>query len=336
MYYDSEALLEDEGVNAYGGWNCFFNAEGFRAILKGVRENDPQTMQLYASGDNESVSETILERMTEDEWEELGRDISNNTHLMYVKFNDYAFNEQMMSALFRGLTKSNSIRHMNLHYNEDVGVEGIRSMLPFLQNAKKLVQLEVVNTYQIKSEGFNMMFRALHGSPIKELDCGSCDIDTIEIDIDHAPKHLEKLCLGRNEIKADGCHELAKLLQGNDSTLKILDLHENKIDDEGVAILVGALQNNTSLTTLNLTDNNGDEDSGVPWCNVITNQGKLLLLKLVNDVSSTKAILKSNHTLQHIYLGKSMRDPVTRARIDIDQRGKEIHKHLNMATKINS
>ena len=47
----------------------------FRAILKGVRENDPETMQLYASGDNESVSETILERMTEEEWEDLGRNI---------------------------------------------------------------------------------------------------------------------------------------------------------------------------------------------------------------------------------------------------------------------
>ena len=259
-------------------------------------------------------------------------------YLMYVKFNNYALDDQTMSALFRGLTRSNSIRNMELRYNEGVDVEGIRSMLPFLQNAKKLVKLDIGSIYEVKSEGFNMLFRALHGSPIKELICGFCGIESIDIDIEHAPKHLEKLDLSCNEINADGCHELAKLLQGNDSTLKILDLHENKIDDEAVAILVGALQNNTPLTTLNLKDNNGNQDrsASLPWRTGITNQGKMLLLKLVNDISSTKTILQSNHTLQNIYLDSKGIDPVSREDIDIDQRGKEIHKHLKMATMINS
>ena len=337
MYYDSEALLEDEGVDANGGrLNCFFNAEDFRAILKGVKENDPETMQLYASGNNESVAQTILRFMTEEEWEEVGRDISNNMHLMYVKFNDNAFNDRGMSALFRGLIKSNSIRHMQIYYNDVAGLGGIQSMLPFLQNAKKLVKLDISMVNEMRSEGFNMMFRALQGSPIKELKCWYCGIESIEIDIEHAPKHLENLYLGKNEIKAGGCRELAKLLQGDDTTLKILDLSENKIDDEGVAILVDVLQDNTLLTTLNLTDNIGDDDDEVPWSDVMTNQGKLLLLKLVNDISSTKAILRSNHTLQHICLGSNMRDPVTRDLLDIDQRGKEINKHLKMATMINS
>ena len=92
MYYDNQALLEDEGVDAYGGWNSFFNAEDFRAILKGVRENDPETKQLYIHGGNRSVSERI-ERMTEEEWEELGGHISNNTHLMTVLFCAASYSE---------------------------------------------------------------------------------------------------------------------------------------------------------------------------------------------------------------------------------------------------
>jgi len=53
-----------------------------------------------------------------------------------------------------------------------------------------------------------------------------------------------------------------------------------------VGILVDALQNNNSLTTLNLSENDG-----------ISKQGMTMLLKLVNDISSIKATLESNHTL---------------------------------------
>ena len=58
------------------------------------------------------------------------------------------------------------------------------------------------------------------------------------------------LDLDGNNINADGCRGLAKLLQGANATLTTLRLENNEIDDEGVAILVDALQNNTSLETL--------------------------------------------------------------------------------------
>ena len=109
MYYDGEALLEDEGVGANDD-NRFFNAKDFTAILKGVKENDPETKQLYVNGGNRSVSE-MIRRMTEEEWEVLGRIVANNMHLMYVKFNNYALDDETISALFRGLMRSNSITH---------------------------------------------------------------------------------------------------------------------------------------------------------------------------------------------------------------------------------
>lgn len=73
-----------------------------------------------------------------------------------------------------------------------------------------------------------------------------------------------------NIINADGCREVAKLLQNTDS---VLNLH-NKINDEGVGILVDALQKNTSLFGLHLKRNNGT-----------SKQGQCMLLKLVNDIS---------------------------------------------------
>ena len=93
-----------------------------------------------------------------------------------------------------------------------------------------------------------------------------------------------------NGISTDGCRGLAKLLQGDNSTLRELWLSENEIDDEGVEILVDALQNNTSLETLNLTDNE------------ISVEGMKACLRLVNDISSINATLQTNHTLTSLHV----------------------------------
>ena len=143
------------------------------------------------------------------------------------------------------------------------------------------------------------------------LGCNSCGIDSIEINCEHISRHLSSLFLSENSINttdgchelaklhylttlrlegnianSDGCRELAKLLQGCDFNLQDLNLQNNKIDDEGVEILANALQSNKSLAHLDLRGN--DE---------ISNQGLVMLLKLMNNISSIKATLQSNHTL---------------------------------------
>jgi hypothetical protein len=221
--------------------------------------------------------------LTDEDWEQLGRDMNGSNYLEILWLICGTLNDQKMLYLFRGLTGSNTIRDIILQSN-DFGVEGVRSMVPFLQNASNLKKLDVGNN-DIGSEGFALMWRALCDRPITHLKFSSCRIKSIAIDGDCIPLNLRELRLTNNEIN-DGCRELAKLLQGRDSKLEKLDLKNNRIDDEGVAILVNALENNTSLRELHLEDNRG-----------ITTEGRKLLLKLVNDVSSIKATLKSNHTL---------------------------------------
>mmetsp|Transcript_17193 Transcript_17193/g.24324 ORF Transcript_17193/g.24324 Transcript_17193/m.24324 type:complete len:324 (-) Transcript_17193:427-1398(-) len=181
-------------------------------------------------------------------------------------------------------------------------------MVPFLQNASNLTDL-CLSDNNIQSEGFNTLLRALRVSPIAELDCSNCGVDSIEIDNEHIPRNLGKLNLTENAVNANGCRELAKLLQGEDTTLEHLLLGKNNIDDDGVAILVDALKNNTLLKTLNLQ---GNDD--------ISNQGKVMLLELVNDISSIKATLQSNHTLEEL---------------EYDSDEDEIQTHIEMATEIN-
>ena len=261
--------------------------EGFGSswdrTLRRIRGNDPRVKSLVSGSDD-------IQNLTDEEWEELGRDISNNTHLINVDLS-HAYellNDHKMSCLFRGLTRS-STKTLNLD-ESGFGVAGLRSMVPFLQNTNSLTRLDI-DSCSILAAGFNMLFRALSDSPIERLYCCDCCIDSIEIDSEHKPKHLKTLFLAANGINADGCRQIAKLLQGGDATLKTLNLEDNNIDDEGVGILVSALQSNKSLETLDLELNSG-----------ISRQGQTVLLKLVNDISSIEATLQSNHTLTDLSL----------------------------------
>jgi len=299
MYYSDDSSSE-ASIDEY--------EEGWLADVERIREDDPSTTILEVS----SGEHDFIQNMADEDWEELGHAISGNTHLSCLDLYGGALNDHTMSSLFRGLTRSISIGEMRLYENE-ISAVGMRSMVPFLQNADNLEYLDLDNN-NLASNGFNTLFRALRNGPIVKLNCSRCGIDSIEIDSEHIPKHLEHLHLGENIINADGCHELAKLLQGGVAAITDLLLNNNKIDDEGVEILVDALQSNTSLTELDLRWNDG-----------ISKQGNEMLLKLVNNVSSIEATLQSNHTLKRIrveHLNQLERD--------------EIQTNIDKATRINT
>ena len=249
--------------------------------LRRMRDNDPTVTRLVADG-----SFAFIQDMTDDGWEQFGRDVSNSNHLDDLQFTQ-CLDDHNMSFLFRGLTRSSSIETFSAAGNE-FGFNGVQSMVPFLQNANNLVDLDI-NYNDITSEGFNLLFRALRDSPIKGLHACHCGLDSIKIDDAYVPNNLLSLFLFGNNINADGCRQIAKLLQRENATLKELLLGHNKIDDEGISIIANALRTNTSLTMMNLNKNER-----------ITIEGMKLLLKLLNDISSIKATLQSNHTLQGI------------------------------------
>jgi hypothetical protein len=274
----------------------------FDDILQKIKENNPLTTKFEGFGDDERI-----QNMTDEEWEQVGRDIFNNTHLKELVLYDVALNDHKMSFLFQGLTRSSTIKDMMLCRNE-FSVEGVRSMVPFLTNSINLKYLSLAGN-DIQSEGFNMLLRALCNSPIEVLKCMDNGIESIEIDNDHIPRNVKFLDLYGNRINADGCRGLATLLRGGNSTLTDLSLNYNKIGDEGVAILVDALKDNSSLVKFELS---GNDD--------ISSEGKIMLLKLVNDISSIKATLQSNHTLKTI---------------DVADFDDEIQTHIFAATEIN-
>ncbi len=228
-----------------------------------------------------------VQNMTEGDWEQLGREVASNTHLEEFAAKMSALNSEKMTSLFRGLTGSSSINSIDLKGNEP-GIYDVRSMIPFVQNARCLRHISIAR-HNITSDSFAALFRALSNSPVEELNFRFCGLTFLDIDRNYMPDHLRNLDLSNNNIGPDGCRGLATLLQEENSELGTLDLDNNNLNDEAVQVLVNALRNNTSLHCMALGGN--DE---------ITREGMILLLKLVNDVSSIKATLQSNHTLIEI------------------------------------
>ena len=286
------------------------NERDWFAALQRIKENDPTVAQLYGSGENNYTRD-----MTDEEWEQLGRGILDNTHLEVVSLRDGALNDHKISFFFRGLTRSSSIKELWLNENE-LSAAGIRSMVPVLERFSYLKEL-CLNDNNLQSEGFNALFLALRNSSIEKLHCECCDIESIEIHIGCAPRSLRVLALNDNLINADGCRQLTKLLKSDACWLTHLSLNNNKIDDEGVEILVAALKSNKALRTLDIRGNNG-----------ISRRGNIMLLKLVNDISSIKATLRSNRTLSSIYVN------FTHPHTLFDENYK-IQQQINVATQIN-
>ncbi|KAK1746185.1 hypothetical protein QTG54_002792 [Skeletonema marinoi] len=151
-----------------------FTEDKFLNDLQRMWENDPTVTRLVADG-----SFACIQDMTDNGWEKFGRDVSNSNYLDDLQFSN-CLDDHNMSFLFRGLTRSSSIRRLGLFYN-GLGFSGVQSMVPFLQNASNLLELNI-NYNNIKSEGFNLLFRALRDSPINHLRACYCGLDSIEID----------------------------------------------------------------------------------------------------------------------------------------------------------
>ena len=225
---DDDSLIEDfvhDGADSVGSESSdSFDEEEIyqqhieqelRDNLQRIKANDPNKTSIHIDGtDGEHVQNIKYE-----DWEEIGRDINNNTHLeeLYldgalISSYDDQSHDHKMTALFRGLTMSSSIRKVSLGEN-DFDIHGIWSMVPFLKNATILTSLSVSRN-NIGSEGFYALFLALSDSPIESLYCNYCGIESIEIDCDHIPKNLRQLFLNGNRINADGCRELTSFSGG--------------------------------------------------------------------------------------------------------------------------
>ncbi|KAK1746202.1 hypothetical protein QTG54_002809 [Skeletonema marinoi] len=148
------------------GWATYTEDYCFDSLIL-MRENDPGVTGLYASGSFQHIQE-----MTDEDWVQLGHDISHNDYLADLNLYE-TLDDRKTALFFQGLTRSNTLKRINI-VNNGIGVSGIQSMIPLFLSNSNLVSLCLEGLDEIKTEGFSLLFQALHNSPIERLDCNDC------------------------------------------------------------------------------------------------------------------------------------------------------------------
>jgi len=266
-----QAFGEQTGLT----WGC-------RSKINIIRNNDPNYTEFILDSRN-------ADQFTDQAWTLLGRYIANNTHLKKINLGNCLDDEQV-ELLFGGLTKSVSLERLELNDN-DFGIVGVRSMIPFLQNSPNLSIIFCGNSI-FDTECFEVLVSALNGKSIKELYFYGCNItDVSALETCNLP-NLQTLDLDRNKIGRAGCITISNLLQKEGSTLTRLYLNLTGMGDEEAEFLANSLKHNTKLKELHL------QGRGIGL------NGYTAFLKLLVDMSSTKSIYTSNHTLERCELSE--------------------------------
>jgi len=243
-------------------------------------------------GDSDLEIDTFnAENFTDMAWRLLGRYIANNIHLSELNFDDCGITDVIASLLFRELVSTSS-KFKFLHITgSSFGIDGLRCMVPLLQNSERLLYINFNNNNNLNSECFELLIKTIRGRQVRKLFLQRCSIEHISVLETHTPLNLLTLHLENNNIGREGCVTLSKMLQKEGTKLAELYLNSTGIGDEGAEVLGASLRNNTTLHTLRVSNNN------------ITERGKRAFSKLLVDISSIdNTYNNSNHTLTSLKL----------------------------------
>ncbi len=135
--------------------------------------------------------ESYVQSMNAEDWEELGREVADNTHLEGFIVQKGALNSEKMTSLFRGLTGSSSIYYIDLNgvVPNEPGIYDVSSMVPFVQNARCLRHI-TIHRHNMTPDGFAALFRALSNIAVEDLELCDCGLSTLDIDSNHLPAQL--------------------------------------------------------------------------------------------------------------------------------------------------
>ena len=144
-------------------------------------------------------------QLTDKAWQLLGGYIANCTYLDTLDLDSCDLTDQQMTSLFKGLVRSESLTDFGIKFSPSFGVEGVRSMVAFLENSPELWQVDIYHNDNFNSECFKLVVKALQNTSVKRLVLENCNITDISILNTYNLPNLQKLELNQNNIGRDGC-----------------------------------------------------------------------------------------------------------------------------------
>ena len=311
-------------------------------LVDRVRRNDPSLTEMMLNNEMIYLRLPLLEDdLLDRAWELLSRyNVAANTYLEDISL----------------LTGSSSLETLSLTYQR-FGSDGIRSIVPFLNNSPNLLQIDFSHNRNITSECFEAIVEALNGGPIVVLIFNGCSINDIAALENVTLPHLRALNLNNNGIERvpplDHLANLETLHLGDNNiqtipslemltNLKYLWLSDNRIGNGGCKEIAKLLRSaHSSLQELHLERSNIALEGAEILADSLKSNFSLKFLqlggndlneagyrafsKLLNDVSSVEATLASNHTLTLLVLPRSSNSVSTEL----------MEKHIGKACGIN-
>jgi len=268
-----------------------------------IENNDPTLTELWIDSfpGNLYLSHDrnidLCRPINSDDLARLGRAIGKNTHLVRVCFGQgIGGNHELGDTkplFYDGVRMNESIKKLRLsrcNLSEGAGYDLLKA---FGENGTNLIEISLVRC-GLSNRGFQALTTALTkctGLRKILLHMSNIDDELLQrvIDAIGGNHKLEMLDLSSNNIGSEGCRALARLLQDPDSSLRVLALDRNVIDDTGSFVLANALRNNTTLEELQLDQNRG-----------ITSVGLNEFYQVVCNTSSILDTFLSNHTLERL------------------------------------
>jgi len=195
-------------------------------VIRQIKLNQPVVINQFF---NQQVTNQFLlqpydaVKFTGRAWKLLGQYIANNTHLVEIDLDCCSITDETMSSLFGELERSSSLQRLLLSDNE-FSIDGVRSMIPFLQNSPNLSKLFMGSIFKINTACFEMLISALDGKSIEVLNFSGCNIGDISALSTYNLPCLHTLKLNENNIGREGIISISNLLQREDTVLTQLFL----------------------------------------------------------------------------------------------------------------
>ena len=304
--------------------------------LRRVENNDP-TLPKLCVGVGHPEGDAICYFKNNWRFESLGRCIGQNTNLKCLSLNLYdekGYDAMSLRAsdtgFYEGLQSNTSIEELLISCEDKQlgsGSSVVRNTLNEFQKNGNLVRVYIEDAWMVEGGGNELANLLKNSNSIESFTLKNSPLSGLYSDElppliegikGHATLKELHLC-GDYSFKNEGCSALVTaLLEDPVSSLKVLDLSGNKIDNDGCDALATLLGNpNCNLQSLNLRDNEIEFEGLKAIANGLSKNKKLQVLiigiyrnhasifsRLLCDKSSINQTYLSNHTLQNLGDGR--------------------------------
>jgi len=183
--------------------------------------------------------------------------------LVYLSLPGNLIDDDLISILIKGLILNKTITQLDLSHNKITNA-GARKIAKYLLSNEVLTHLNLADN-MIPYEGSRFLAQALKVNKVlKHLSLKLNRLDDkagskLCIDLLNNSSNLESLSLSSNSLGHMFCESLAEFLKLNTS-IKILDISCNFIDDSNAATLKTSLEGNPNIIEIDVRDNHLSEE----------------------------------------------------------------------------